>query len=474
VSTNYKIGSDIRAELIRTVTAEKAQQTASVTPLGMEVHVLKEEVDAVQAQLTEKEAREQALQNSVTQEQRTNLRTQLQLEQFDLTNLAHFLSNLLKTLKINGGAITEAVRAPAGAVATTSSRASEDVKAAVLEEDEELGHRFADEDGDLPEEDAYHGEGEVVDIDSAESDILPGDGASAPAVDGEAAGEAQCKLVALTNDVFLQPLCDTIQTPEAAIDALVNVILKRRAFNEAMLLLGHFELNQSFLGSDIFALGHQAAAPNTCPAAFEAIQSKTAGATHCALKDTLLRIVDDVESHFGLPELRAEANDLRTRKRELNAKLNEVESRLRAARSASDDMEKYKDQLEYLAMKDQCFDKEDGAFTYSLCILGSIKQKEVVGHREVTLGTFDSFISGYDAPAVDGVVPSVIMKFGHGQHCHAFGARTATVTVACAAKNALISATEPSTCAYKLHFESPAACTPKYAEVSGIAALGMV
>jgi hypothetical protein len=63
------------------------------------------------------------------------------------------------------------------------------------------------------------------------------------------------------------------------------------------------------------------------------------------------------------------------------------------------------------------------------------------------------------------------MKFGKGDHCHAFGARTATVTVSCAAQHALISATEPSTCAYKLHFESPAACTPKYAEVSGISSM---
>ena len=156
---------------------------------------------------------------------------------------------------------------------------------------------------------------------------------------------------------------------------------------------------------------------------------------------------------------------------EVNTKTKEVEAKQKIAATANDDLVKYKDHLEYLAMKDQCFEVVDGQFSYSLCMLGSITQKEVSGSREVTLGTHQSIEPAYDTPSNSHngrTPPSTIMRFGGGQHCHAFGARTAQVTVACAAKNALISASEPSTCAYSLYFESPVACTLKYAQLNGL------
>ena len=61
-----------------------------------------------------------------------------------------------------------------------------------------------------------------------------------------------------------------------------------------------------------------------------------------------------------------------------------------------------------------------------------------------------------------------ILKFKEGQHCHAFGARTAELHVKCGVENKVFSAREPSTCAYLLEMESPAACTIKYAQENGL------
>lgn len=60
------------------------------------------------------------------------------------------------------------------------------------------------------------------------------------------------------------------------------------------------------------------------------------------------------------------------------------------------------------------------------------------------------------------------MNFDNGQYCHAFGERKASVDIICSSRNALISASEPSTCSYQLLFESPLACTSKYAQMVGI------
>jgi len=470
VANNYKIGSATRAELIRTVTTEKAQQAGSVTPLGMEIHRLREDLQTETVKMEEKLSSLQVVEDAVMGEQRIALRSQLNIAQLTLTDLAHCLSNLLKVLKVKSHTMVSEVALKPSSVATADPVA---VESEPTDSDDEEVNRFGEDHGD---DDSY--ENEPIDIDT---DLSSGVEAGAVVGEGEsvdATGKTEenaCKIVALTEDSFLEPLCSSITSEEDAINAIVNVVLKRRAFNEVMLILGYHQLHQSFIGSDVFVTEHVQATPDACPASFEPLAAQANGASFCGQRSIFSSSADAFVAQFGLVELRNEVEALRSKVREINVKISDVEKKLSTAESASTDMEKYKDHLEYLAMKDQCFDKEDGAFTYSLCILGSITQKEVVGSREVTLGTFTAFEPAYEnTPAVDGVIPSVIMKFGNGQHCHAFGARTATVTVSCAAKNALISATEPSTCAYKLHFESPAACTPKYAEISGISAMRMV
>ena len=459
VLNNFKAGSAVRDDLIKTVKTDYNQLAAAVTPIGMEIHKLQEELDATKNQLEETRQSVQSLEASVATEQRRLLLPQLQLEQFDLTNLAHLLSNLLKVLKVSGGSMVDAIK-PIGTTTTTapeSATPNTETDTIADEEDEVLDDHYENE----------H-EHEVVDIDAATDDVI------ADASTG-VEGESRCTLVALTDDIALQPLCDVVHNIETATDALVNVILKRHAYEEIALLLGFYRARQTLIGSDLFVRTHLDTAPGTCPAEFENTSDTTSSMSQCSLKNTLEEMVGSLEVKFGLTDLRTVIDTLTAQSRELNVKKSDADSRLSKARTANDELSKYANHLEYLALKDQCFEKEDGAFIYSLCMLGRITQKEVVGHREVTLGTFQSFEEGYEnAPVIDGIVASTVMKFSNGQHCHAFGARTASVVVTCAAKHALISATEPSTCAYKLHFESPVACTPRYAEVSGVASMSTI
>jgi hypothetical protein len=97
-------------------------------------------------------------------------------------------------------------------------------------------------------------------------------------------------------------------------------------------------------------------------------------------------------------------------------------------------------------------------------MLENVKQKEIGGYNNVLLGDYQSIqeISSKEY----GIAYQ--MKFHNGQHCHAFGARSAEVTVICGEKNVLKSAQEPSTCFYTLILESPAACTENFAKANGL------
>jgi hypothetical protein len=393
----------------------------------------------------------------VGQQQRALVRTELQIESLSFAQLSQLLSNLLKVLKIDGAKVGDLVKdAPTTASVAATGRAGEPVDTTGPEDEEENEGELADADAEAEVDEYGDLQEPVVDLD---------DTSAAAANPAEQSESASCDVVTHSGDFSLVALCETVTSAEAALELVTSLVIKKSAYAEVALLLAHFHAHGTFQTSDLVVGDHlQSADSATCPASFEA-------APLCAVRESLPAAVAALDEQFGLRSARADLQALRTRSSELKTRTAEVERKLVAAKGASEELLRHADHLEYLAMKDQCFEKEDGAFTYSLCILGAITQKEVVGHRSVTLGTHEAVeVMGDSATPVHGVMPSALLKYGNGQHCHAFGARTATVTVSCAAKNALISATEPSTCAYRLHFESPAACTPKYAQMVGISA----
>lgn len=66
-------------------------------------------------------------------------------------------------------------------------------------------------------------------------------------------------------------------------------------------------------------------------------------------------------------------------------------------------------------------------------------------------------------------LPGLRMKFERGQHCHAFGPRSAEVLLSCGGENRLLEASEPSTCFYSFRMESPVACNDDFARAIGLA-----
>lgn len=159
---------------------------------------------------------------------------------------------------------------------------------------------------------------------------------------------------------------------------------------------------------------------------------------------------------------RAEAATARGQLMEVDKRLGEVAAQKRKDESTTADYGKYSEYLPFLALKDQCFEvKEADKFVYTLCMFGTIQQKEMHGSRNtVTLGTFEKFSEDADG--------SVTMHFGAGTNCWAHGPRKADVKVVCGVTNLLKEAREPSTCFYTMELESPAVCTPKYAAIHGI------
>merc|ERR1719499_207931 len=102
----------------------------------------------------------------------------------------------------------------------------------------------------------------------------------------------------------------------------------------------------------------------------------------------------------------------------------------------------------FAALSDQCFSVNVEKYTYEMCLFDKAAQKE--GSRSTSLGKFKS-IQHFDEQTV--------IKFEGGQSCWKGPQRSLTVNVKCGAKNEVLSATEPSMCAYEMDFRSPTACT---------------
>lgn len=135
-------------------------------------------------------------------------------------------------------------------------------------------------------------------------------------------------------------------------------------------------------------------------------------------------------------------------------------SKKNSADAAATDLIKHASHLALLSHRNTCFTAESGNYKYSFCSFDKVSQSELHGSGEVTLGEYSDVYENEDG--------SYTMKFTDGQYCHAFGPRTADVTITCGRENVLLGAREPSTCFYQLEFESPAACTVKFAQVAGL------
>ena len=161
--------------------------------------------------------------------------------------------------------------------------------------------------------------------------------------------------------------------------------------------------------------------------------------------------VDEGSNHF-----RAEANEARN-------KWQEVENRRQPIKDKISDLEKTKeaavwDYPAFLALKGQCFDRDDGSYNYNVCLFDDARQRprgQNIGGT--VMGNFNSF--GEQTYSVWGARHDLSkIKFDNGQHCYGGPARSVEVSVICGPETKLLSVDEPSMCTYKMVLSSPAIC----------------
>ena len=450
---DFKIGSTIRSDLMQRLRDEKSSLVSSATPLGMELHNVEEELDELRGKLADLLLKKDEVEEQIRSSQRTIVLNSLRLEALPVDALLLSLSHLLKALHIDSKSLTKNI-------ASKTDRAGISVTK-ILDEDNVTGRS---------PDDYEYSDDEIIEDDvalGADGNIGTNDATPASPVDNE--DTASCRIVELTNDFDLLPLCDSsIDNAHSAASFIVDILLERNVFDEILLILGYYRSAESFVGIESFLQDPEnnfTGEDKTCgvlkyPAAADELSEE-----YCSLRELIpSRIRAHVAEEQSLNILNNDISSIKGSVESLEQRVTELQRKQNLAKDAADDMNRFKDFLEYLALKDTCFEVVDGAFKYSLCILSKVTQSEVGGSRnEVTLGTFNRIDEKYQ----DGI--STEMYFENGQYCHAFGERKAQVSVLCAARNALISAAEPSTCAYQLVFESPIGCSPKYAQMIGLA-----
>jgi len=449
LQNDFKIGSSIRSDLIQRIRDEKSSLISSSTPVGMELHNVEEELDDLRGKLSDLLLKKDEVEEQFRSSQRNIVVNSLRLEELPADILLLSVSHLLKALRIDSGSLTK----------YASKTDSMESAVSNIRDEDSIAER-------VPDDDEYSDD-ELIQDDTAPiaDDNIVGTNDATPAPqDNEEA--AACRIVELTNDFGLLPLCDSIDSANSAISFIADLLLERNSFDEMLLILGFYRSAQSFVGIEGFLHDPENNfTANTCgvlkyPAAAEELSEE-----YCNLREIISsKIRAHAVEQESLHILSNEIDSVRSFVESIERRKTELHQKQNLAKDAADDMERFKDFLEYLALKDTCYEVVDGAFKYSLCVLGKVTQSEVGGNRnEVTLGTFKTIEEKYQ----NGI--SSVIYFENGQYCHAFGERKAQVSVLCAARNALISAAEPSTCAYQLVFESPIGCSPKYAQMIGLA-----
>jgi protein kinase C substrate 80K-H len=103
---------------------------------------------------------------------------------------------------------------------------------------------------------------------------------------------------------------------------------------------------------------------------------------------------------------------------------------------------------EFTALSKMCVSIHQKPYEYEICPFKEAKQKE--GHSSTSLGTY----SGWKDDA-----KYKTMMFTNGQKCWNGPYRSATVHLSCGEDDSLVSADEPSVCAYEFVLKTPAACS---------------
>lgn len=478
VTAAYTAGSVVRRKDIETIKKTKEKMQTERAPLKASVDQKRAELDSLREMKSQAESTNAELYESALSRVKLAAGNLLDLQNMPDFHIARLLSAVFDILNLSDSDVKNSLT-EAGVVLLSGDKISG-------------GSVHNDEDGDNdrndrrytdPDDNLDYDEAEQVDkSDDNEEKITNSEESegTVPRENGKdneaevAAGESlQCTLLDHVNDSRLAFLCthdSTKQSVETSSDSdesigasiavqngrtlLLHLLKTKELYTEFQLLTGYHHVKRTFEGFQDFYDTHKLGDPNSCPADWA---SEEAAAEMCSLNEKLFEMFDSLSFIDGTdPDAHI---DLTGRESGLQAE----EDELAVSESSLKDFEDYSEHLEYLALRDKCFDGKDGKFTYNVCILGKLTQKDTenTDSDDVLLGTYSSIEK-------DTNTGGVIMHFTQGTNCWAFGPRTADVHITCGPEQKMISSNEPTTCYYKFEVESPSGCTEQFAQINGI------
>lgn len=465
---DYSRGKAIRDENIARLTQENDENLQKVVTLVASINAKEQSV----AQLEEAKSMEAILRDEeagiLRLESRKRAKELLRMNEMNVNDASLFAASLLAATNYDSRAITRAAGSfreeSSGVISTSSSQTPDN--------DNQLHHNI-DASGEVNvDADHYDEYGADVSVDEVASSLAehseeitidgPNEVADSVVLASEgsvALKNPNCELLAghsSPSDIIVT-LCNELAPTETGADSVANhlkdfliyLIDSKNWAVEAQLLGGYQVVHGSFGGAAEFVRDNRVASVD-CPESFQPAADKL-----CGISTALKEIFDgtnaliDNAARPAQEQHRAATTELNDLRRELSS----VESKIR-------DFDANSQNIAFLSTKNECSDVRDAKFTYKVCVMGSVDQTEDGSSHSVSLGHFDSIEETEDGGA--------IMKFRNGQHCHAFGPRSADVKITCGSSSKVLSASEPSTCFYSFTMESPAACTPKFAAANGL------
>ncbi|KAI9494851.1 glucosidase II beta subunit-like-domain-containing protein [Zychaea mexicana] len=131
---------------------------------------------------------------------------------------------------------------------------------------------------------------------------------------------------------------------------------------------------------------------------------------------------------------------------DVNSEIQSTEKKLNAI---NDDLGKdYGKHYEWLRLKDVCTEKNEGEYTYSVCIFGDAYQKSNKDGARVKLGRFEKFL---DDDHMKQIYP-------RGTKCWNGPERSVHAAFECGGETEILEVTEPEKCEYRYRMKTPAVC----------------
>ena len=461
----YTVGSAIRAELIRSSEVKIADCKGQLEAVLPEFDRINGELVGLKATVEAEDSIERGEVAAMKTEVYRELGNLLQLNDMHESTLAPTLSILFSIVDL----LEEDVSDLLAQISTTDTHT-----ARVTEMAEEIVVDGVDFGDNVAPEHAYgYGYGEEGEADDSVVTTVVGDDDTETAhiqTQTVAYTAENCVLLAHSDDERLQPLCRALEgTHDLTLVRrfLAHLIITRSAGEDIQVLIGFQKVFGTLDGAkdyhkQLTATPLKENRERACPSDFQVFPDV------CTIDGAIRELIASRDYRY---HHRLEADTAREAVKASEAKLRDLEESKRNCENVLKEGEEFAGHLEFLALKDKCFDQKDANFVYSVCMLGKITQKENGRSNTVTLGNFgapSTAIAPFDIVQGLASTPGLRLLYDKGTHCHAFGARSAEVIVSCGPENILSEASEPSTCFYSFKLESPAACTEEVARSIGL------